>query len=256
MAAVVESAPEDVNENDFGRGWNFCRRPWWHQVSIQHHRPTPATSPRHRSEKIATEPFSSSSTSVVSAARAFLVTRRLRFDPDKRLYFPYEPGKQATSAVKIKNVSRSHSAFKFQTTAPKSCFMRPPSGILAPGESIVAVVVKFIESNDGPLKMKTRDKFKIVSLKVKEGVEFTPELFEEQRDFVAVEQILRVYFLDPQQSTPELEKLKKRIAEAEAAQETHKQLTEDKAPVHVFGDGNVLEEWVSCSLWQLLFSRL
>jgi hypothetical protein len=28
--------------------------------------------------------------------------------------------------------------FQFQTTAPKSCFMRPPGGVLAPGESIIA----------------------------------------------------------------------------------------------------------------------
>jgi hypothetical protein len=49
-----------------------------------------------------------------------------------------EPGKQVSSAIKIKNVSRSHVAFKFQTTAPKSCFMRPPSGVLPPNGSIIA----------------------------------------------------------------------------------------------------------------------
>lgn len=27
---------------------------------------------------------------------------------------------------------------QFQTTAPKSCYMRPPGGILAPGESLIA----------------------------------------------------------------------------------------------------------------------
>ena len=64
------------------------------------------------------------------------------------------------SAIKIKNTSKSHVAFKvcfcfvyavsfvfvltlvapfqFQTTAPKSCFMRPPGAILAPGETIIA----------------------------------------------------------------------------------------------------------------------
>ncbi|RVW70117.1 Vesicle-associated protein 4-1 [Vitis vinifera] len=46
--------------------------------------------------------------------------------------------KQVKSAVRMKNTSRSHVAFKFQTTAPKSCYMRPPGGILAPGESIIA----------------------------------------------------------------------------------------------------------------------
>lgn len=28
--------------------------------------------------------------------------------------------------------------YQFQTTAPKSCYMRPPGGILAPGESMIA----------------------------------------------------------------------------------------------------------------------
>lgn len=28
--------------------------------------------------------------------------------------------------------------WQFQTTAPKSCYMRPPGGILAPGESLIA----------------------------------------------------------------------------------------------------------------------
>ena len=71
------------------------------------------------------------------------------------------------SAIKIKNTSKSHVAFKvcfflskcffnyqnvlrfvcvltlvaplqFQTTAPKSCFMRPPGAILSPGETIIA----------------------------------------------------------------------------------------------------------------------
>lgn len=27
---------------------------------------------------------------------------------------------------------------QFQTTAPKSCYMRPPGGILAPGENVIA----------------------------------------------------------------------------------------------------------------------
>ncbi|OAY65574.1 Vesicle-associated protein 4-1, partial [Ananas comosus] len=110
-----------------------------------------------------------------------------------------EPGKQVRSAVRIKNTSKSHVAFKFQTTAPKSCFMRPPGGILSPGETIVATVFKFVEhpeNNEKPLEQKSKVKFKIVSLKVKGQMEYVPELFDEQRDQVAVEQILRVVFLD------------------------------------------------------------
>lgn len=29
-------------------------------------------------------------------------------------------------------------SLQFQTTAPKSCYMRPPGGILAPGENFIA----------------------------------------------------------------------------------------------------------------------
>jgi hypothetical protein len=90
-------------------------------------------------------------------------------------------------------------------------------------------VFKFVEhpeNNEKPLEQKCKVKFKIVSLKVKGPVEYVPELvryfypsrpsdrleynpcdfislsiacmsqFDEQKDQVAVEQILRVVFLD------------------------------------------------------------
>jgi hypothetical protein len=48
-----------------------------------------------------------------SVARSLLPTkRRLKLDPSAKLYFPYEPGKQVRSAIKIKNTSKSHVAFK------------------------------------------------------------------------------------------------------------------------------------------------
>ncbi|BBN05905.1 hypothetical protein MPTK1_3g16880 [Marchantia polymorpha subsp. ruderalis] len=188
---------------------------------------------------------STSRTSVSAIARAILLSRRrLRLDPDKKLYFLYEPGKQVSSAVKIKNVSRSHVAFKFQTTAPKSCFMRPPNGILPPNGQIIATVVKFVEQPERPNEKKTKDKFKIVSLAVKDGVEYTPELFEEQKEVVAVERILRVVFLDPQRaSAEEVEKHQKRLAEAEAAQEARKKPQEEKAPRNPMKEGLVIDEW-------------
>ncbi|KAL5730690.1 hypothetical protein ACHQM5_003486 [Ranunculus cassubicifolius] len=113
---------------------------------------------------------SSSSNTVSSVARSLLPTwRRLRLDPSSKLYFPYEPGKQVRSAVRI----------KFQTTAPKSCFMRPPGGILAPGESIIATVFKFVEhpeNNEKQSDQRSKVKFKIMSLKVTEGMDYVPEL--------------------------------------------------------------------------------
>eukprot|EP01018_Ginkgo_biloba_P006678 Gb_03797 [translate_table: standard] len=98
-----------------------------------------------------------------------------------------------------------------------------PNGILAPRESIVASVVKFVEKPEHEKENKTKDKFKIVILKVKEGTEYTPELFEEHKGMVAVERVLQVVFLYPQRpSQKELEKLKKRLAEAEAIKQAQK----------------------------------
>ncbi|KAK1582064.1 hypothetical protein Q3G72_011511 [Acer saccharum] len=186
---------------------------------------------------------------VSSVARSLLPPRRrLRLDPANTLYFPYEPGKQVRSAIRLKNTSRSHVAFKFQTTAPKSCFMRPPGGTLAPGESIIATVFKFVELPENneklPLdqKSKIKDKFKIMSLKVKAGIDYVPELFEEQREQVTVERILRVVFLDAERPSPALEKLKRQLDEAEAAVEARKKPPPDTGP-RVVGEGLVIDEW-------------
>ncbi|XP_021287678.1 vesicle-associated protein 4-1-like [Herrania umbratica] len=189
------------------------------------------------------------SKTVSSVARSLLPPlRRLRLDPTNKLYFPYKPGSQVRSAIRLKNTSKSHVAFKFQTTAPKSCFMRPPGGILAPGESIIATVFKFVErpENDDvqvDLKdLKSKVKFKIMSLKVNAGDEYLPELFDEQRDQVTVERILRVVFLDVERPNPALEKLKHQLAEAEAALEARKKPPPDTGP-RVVGEGLVIDEW-------------
>ncbi|KDP38952.1 hypothetical protein JCGZ_00709 [Jatropha curcas] len=189
---------------------------------------------------------SSSARTVSSVARSLLpARRRLRLDPSNKLYFPYEPGKQVRSAIRLKNTSRSHVAFKFQTTAPKSCFMRPPGGILAPGESLIATVFKFVEhpeNNEKVIDQKSKVKFKIMSLKVKPGLEYVPEMFDEQKDQVTVERILRVVFLDAEHPSPALEKLKRQLAEAEAAVETRKKPPPDTGP-RVVGEGLVIDEW-------------
>ncbi|KAJ8527699.1 hypothetical protein K7X08_015150 [Anisodus acutangulus] len=172
--------------------------------------------------------------------------RRLRLDPSNNLYFPYEPGKQAKSAVKIKNTSKSYVAFKFQTTAPKSCYMRPPGGILTPGESLIATVFKFIEqpeNNEKPIDQKTKVKFKIISLKVKEGTDYVPELFDEQKVQVTIERTLKVLFLDPERPSPALDKLKLQLAQAEAAAtEADKKPPVDTGP-KVVGEGLIVDEW-------------
>ncbi|KAK3125362.1 hypothetical protein QOZ80_7BG0603880 [Eleusine coracana subsp. coracana] len=183
--------------------------------------------------------------SISSVAKALLPARkRLRLDPANKLYFPYEPGKQVKSAIRIKNTSKSHVAFKFQTTAPKSCFMRPPGAILAPGETIIATVFKFVEhpENNENVLQKCKVKFKILSLKVKGPMEYAPELFEEQKDQAVVEKILRVVFLDIENPSPQLEKLNNQLAEAEAALEARKKPPEENGP-KIVGEGLVIDEW-------------
>ncbi|KAG6755334.1 hypothetical protein POTOM_041155 [Populus tomentosa] len=218
------------------------------------------------------------STTVSSVARSLLpAPRRLRLDPANNLYFP---------------CTLRFNLLPFQTTAPKSCYMRPPGGILAPGESLIATVFKFVEqpeNNAKQMDQKSNVKFKIVSLKVKGGIEYVPELclrinlfrvqtchfgsfsadklwllafvayngfsemfmrsyksliykFDEQKDQVTVERILRVVFLDAEHPSPAMEKLKLQLAEAEAALEARKKPPPDTGP-RVVGEGLVIDEW-------------
>ncbi|KAL3519633.1 hypothetical protein ACH5RR_017782 [Cinchona calisaya] len=99
----------------------------------------------------------------------------------------------------IKNTSKSHVAFEFRTTAPKSCFMRPPGGILAPGESIIATEPP--ENHEKPTNQRSNVKFKITSLEVKGPMDYVPELA--------------------------LEKQKRHLAEAEDALEARKKPSEE-----------------------------
>ncbi|PKU84599.1 vesicle-associated protein 4-2-like [Dendrobium catenatum] len=246
-----------------GKLWGLCRLPFWQagtsgagggggtsstnsSSSLTHHQH------HHGSGQLGgvlgpRAQQSSGANSVSSVARSILPTRRrLRLDPPNKLYFPYEPGKQVRSAIRIKNTSKSYVAFKFQTTAPKSCFMRPPGAILSPGESIIATVFKFVEhpeNNEKPLlDQKNKVKFKIMSLKVKGPMEYVPELFDEHKDQVSIEQILKVVFLDSERPSTQLEKLKRQLAEAEAALEARKKPAEDSGP-RIVGEGLVIDEW-------------
>uniref|UniRef100_A0A2P2K989 Uncharacterized protein MANES_17G033500 n=1 Tax=Rhizophora mucronata TaxID=61149 RepID=A0A2P2K989_RHIMU len=251
MAIADHKSPFDNNNS---KVWGFFKLPF---LGSNNSNTTPSTSSSstamahhyHGHATLQHEGSSNpahSSTSVSSVARSLLPTRRrLKLDPATKLYFPYEPGKQVRSAIKIKNTSKSHVAFKFQTTAPKSCFMRPPGAVLAPGESIIATVFKFVEApenNEKPMEQKCRVKFKIMSLKVKGPMDYLPELFDEQKDQVIVEQILRVVFLDPGRPSPTLEKLKRQLADADAAVEARKKPPEDTGP-KIIGEGLVIDEW-------------
>ncbi|XP_077254040.1 vesicle-associated protein 4-1-like [Tasmannia lanceolata] len=230
-----------------GKVWRFCRIPFWQTGGNTSSSSSTQSLQQHSQNQQQIEGSNPQQASVSSVARSFLPNRRrLRLDPSSKLYFPYEPGKQVRSAIRIKNTSRSHHvAFKFQTTAPKSCFMRPPGGVLSPGESIIATVFKFVEqpeNNEKQIDQKSKVKFKIVSLKVKGGIEYVPELFDEQKEQVAVEQILRVVFLDADRTSPAMEKLKRQLAEAEAALEARKKPPEDTGP-RIVGEGLVIDEW-------------
>eukprot|EP00262_Sarcandra_glabra_P012141 TRINITY_DN3063_c1_g1_i1.p1 TRINITY_DN3063_c1_g1~~TRINITY_DN3063_c1_g1_i1.p1 ORF type:complete len:259 (-),score=51.40 TRINITY_DN3063_c1_g1_i1:193-969(-) len=238
--AVSEDKPPSE-----GKLWGLCRIPFWHTATTTSSTSSSSSSTQNLHQQ-AEGGLRPNSNSVVSVARSFLPSRRrLRLDPATKLYFPYEAGKQVRSAIRIKNTSKSHVAFKFQTTAPKSCFMRPPGGILSPGEIIIATVFKFVEppeNNEKQLDQKSKVKFKIMSLKVKGAMEYVPELFDEQKDQVAVEQVLRAVFLDVDRPSPALDKLKRQLAEAEAALEARKKPPEDTGP-RVVGEGLVIDEW-------------
>nr|GMD38173.1 vesicle-associated protein 4-2 [Ipomoea batatas] len=134
------------------------------------------TCPRNQNSRSNSDGLSFPNVSAV--ARSFLPARRhLKLDPANTLYFPYEPGKQVRSAIKIKNTSKSHVAFKFQTTSPKSSFMRPSGGIISPGKSIIATAMyEHPENSEKPTEQKRNLKYKILSLKVKGNVDYVPEL--------------------------------------------------------------------------------
>ncbi|OMO98894.1 Major sperm protein [Corchorus olitorius] len=243
---------EEKSEGE-GKVWRLCKMPFWQTGNGSSSSSSSSSSignnnlyQQSQSNQLGERSTVTSSNAVSSMAKSLLPTRRrLKLDPANKLYFPYEPGKQVRSAIGIKNTSKSNVAFKFQTTAPKSCYMRPPGGILAPGESLIATVFKFVEppeNNEKPIDQKSRVKFKIMSLKVKGETDYVPELFDEQKDQVAVEQILRVVFLDPERSCPALEKLKRQLAEAEAALEARKKPPEDAGP-RIVGEGLVIDEW-------------
>uniref|UniRef100_A0A0R0H3L7 MSP domain-containing protein n=1 Tax=Glycine max TaxID=3847 RepID=A0A0R0H3L7_SOYBN len=215
-------AVESDKTGSVGKGWSFCSMPFWQTT---HASSTSSTttfsmhhSVHHQSQILQSLDRSTHqpSTTVSSVAKSLLPTRRrLRLDPPNKLYFPYEPGKQVRSAIAIKNTCKSHVAFKF---------VEPP------------------ENNEKPIDQKSRVKFKIMSLKVKGEMDYVPELFDEQRDHVAVEQILRVIFLDPEHPCPALDKLKRLLAEAEAALEARKKPPEETGP-RVAGEGLVIDEW-------------
>jgi hypothetical protein len=77
--------------------------------------------------------------------------------------------------------------------------------------------------------------------------------FDEQKEVVAVERILRVVFIDPQRASPEeLENLQKRLAEAEAAEAARKKPKEEKIPKGTLVvEGLVIDEWVSAFVFNL-----
>ncbi|XP_057455748.1 vesicle-associated protein 4-2-like isoform X1 [Lotus japonicus] len=244
MAVVGEKTGSDVKVR------SLCSMPFWQTTRASSSSATGSSMHSVHQQNQVVQSLDRSnhqpSSTVSSLAKSLLpIWKRLRLDPPNKLYFPYEPGKQVRSAVAIKNTCKSHVAFKFQTTAPKSCFMRPPGGILAPGESIIATVFKFVEppdNNEKPVDKKSRVKFKIMSLKVKGEMDYVPELFDEQRDQVAVEQILRVVFLDPERPSPAMDKLKQQLAESEATLEARKKPREETGP-RIAGEGLVIDEW-------------
>lgn len=98
------------------KGWNLCPMPWLNNGGGSSSINNGNNSNRGSADRDPNSARHQQNTKQMSlgaiAKASFLVRRRLRFDPDRKLYFIYEPGKQVSSAVRIKNVSRSYVAFK------------------------------------------------------------------------------------------------------------------------------------------------
>ncbi|KAI4363809.1 hypothetical protein MLD38_019981 [Melastoma candidum] len=179
-----------------------------------------------------------SGTGVMATMAKFLLParRRLRLDPPSKLCFPYEPGNQVRSAIEIKNVRKSPVCFKFQTTAPKSCYMNLNMGS----------VFKFVEPLDcgeQAANQNNKVKFKIMSMKMDADQHYVSEMFDEKSDQVAVEQILKVGFVDPDHSSPAFEKLNRLLAEADAAMESQKRPSFGNGRKAFGGGGLISDEW-------------
>ncbi|CAN6972309.1 unnamed protein product [Brassica rapa subsp. trilocularis] len=93
--ATSSSSSSHLSDNYIHQSRHFRYhgpRPVVERLGQTHHQPPAATIP-----------------SMSSVTRSLLPTkRRLKLDPSSKLYFPYEPGKQVRSAIKIKNTSKSH----------------------------------------------------------------------------------------------------------------------------------------------------
>ncbi|RRT85342.1 hypothetical protein B296_00002876 [Ensete ventricosum] len=218
-------ADENPEASGGGNVWNLCRMPFWQAGGSGSSSSSAAAGVNHRHVSHGHAPrsvegsdtqYSGASGSVSSVAKSLLLTRRrLRLDPASKLYFPCE---------------------FFQTTSPKSCFMRPPGAILSPGENIIATEALHGITSKPFLPLNKPRNY------VPTDGDIMSKQFDEQKDQVAVEQILSVVFLDAEHPSPRLDKLKRQLAEADAAVEAHKKPPEETGP-RILGEGLVIDEW-------------
>ncbi|KAK3014604.1 hypothetical protein RJ639_009837 [Escallonia herrerae] len=211
----------------------------------------------------------SGSSSVSSVARSLLPTRRrLRLDPANKLYFPYEPENNEKPMDQ-----KSKLKFKIMSLKVKGAMEYVPElfeckriGDETGEVEILSVgtawwVRPALQTPDCRLPLllcyETYSPHPINRFPLPRKfcyllMEYMFEMpllnmyyltqFDEQKDQVAVEQILRVVFLDVERPTPALEKLKRQLAEAEAALEARKKPPEDTGP-KIIGEGLVIDEW-------------
>lgn len=92
--------------------WSFCRLPFWQSSNNASAGAVGGGSSSLQQNHLDAADHQPS-IKVASVAKSFLPTRRrLGLDPPNKLFFPYEPGKQVKSAIRIKNISKTHVAFK------------------------------------------------------------------------------------------------------------------------------------------------
>ncbi|CAA2995900.1 Hypothetical predicted protein [Olea europaea subsp. europaea] len=164
--------------------------------------------------------------------------RRLKLNPSSKLYFPCN-----TSFFFVCYFMKIY--LQLFLSYMVYCFVPVNFSVLAPGKSIIATLFEFVkppDNNEKPTDQKGKVKFKIMSLKMNGPMDY---IFDEQKDEVAVEQILRVVFLDVERPSP-VKKLKRQLAEAEAEAEAElearKKPLEDAGPTFI-GEGLVIDEW-------------
>mmetsp|Transcript_35465 Transcript_35465/g.87153 ORF Transcript_35465/g.87153 Transcript_35465/m.87153 type:complete len:243 (-) Transcript_35465:660-1388(-) len=121
----------------------------------------------------------------------------MQINPDKELKFRFELKKQIPTTIRLTNTGGEEMAFKVKTTAPKKYCVKPNTGLVAAGQSMVVHVIMQAQ-REWPTDMSScKDKF-LVQSTLSGGVADFTELFAKgKEDGVIKEAKLRVSYVQP-----------------------------------------------------------